>query len=78
MIISIKSINEKIKFLENTKQGFKRAISWNKYRSEITNQPKYNNFVYLIDPTFGNINRLFVLSFKNGKNDSTRNSFGKY
>ena len=51
MIISINSTNEKIKFLENIKQGFKRAISWNKYRSEIANQPKYNNFVYLIDPT---------------------------
>ena len=30
------SINDNIKFLENIKQGFKRNISWNKYRSEIT------------------------------------------
>ena len=30
------SINDNIKFLENIKQGFKRTISWNKYRSEIT------------------------------------------
>ena len=30
------SINGNIKFLENIKQGFKRTISWNKYRSEIT------------------------------------------
>ena len=29
-----------IKFLENIKQGFKQPISWNKYRSEITTQPK--------------------------------------
>ena len=34
------SINDNIKFLENIKQGFKRAISWNNYRSEITAQPK--------------------------------------
>ena len=27
------SINDNIKFLENIKQGFKRTISWNKYRS---------------------------------------------
>ena len=27
------SINDNIKFLENMKQGFKRTISWNKYRS---------------------------------------------
>ena len=32
------SINDNIKFLENIKQGFKRTISWNKYRSEITTQ----------------------------------------
>ena len=32
------SINNNIKFLENIKQGFKRTISWSKYRSEITTQ----------------------------------------
>ena len=29
-----------IKFLENIKEGFKRTISWNKYRPEITSQSK--------------------------------------
>ena len=71
-------INDNIKFLENIKQGYKRTISWNKYRSEITTQPKNNNLDYLIDPTFRSINRLFVLSFKNGNNDPTRDSFNKY
>ena len=33
------SINDNTNFLEITKQGFKRTIFWNKYRSEIT-QPK--------------------------------------
>ena len=28
------SYNDNIKFLENTKQGFKRTIPWNKYRSD--------------------------------------------
>ena len=32
----------------------------------------------MIDPTFGNINRLFVLSIKNGGNDTTIDSFDKY
>ena len=71
------SINDNIKFLENIKQGFKRTISWNKCRYEITTQPKNNNLEYLIDPTFRNINRLFrlfVLSSKNGDNDPTRDS----
>ena len=72
------SINDNIKFLENLKQGFERAISWNKYRSEITTQTKCNNLDYLIDPTFRNNNRLFVLSFKNGNSEPTRDSFEKY
>ena len=69
------SINNNIKFFENIKQGFKRTLSWKKYRSEITAQPKNNNLDYLIDPAFRNINRLFVLSFKNANNDPIRNSF---
>ena len=72
------SINENIKFLENIKQGFKRTISWNKYISEITTQPKNNNLDYLIDPAFRNIIRLFILSFENGNDDPTRNYFDKY
>ena len=52
------SISHNIKFLENIKQGFKRIIFWNKYRSEITTQTKNNNSDYLIDPTFRNIKRL--------------------
>ena len=34
------SINDNIKFLESIKQGFKRKISCNKYRSEITTAKK--------------------------------------
>ena len=72
------SVNDNSKILENIKQRFKRTIYWNKYRSEITTQPKNNNLNYLIDPTFRNINRLFVLSFKNCNDDPTRNSFDNY
>ena len=71
------SINDNIKFLENIKQGFKRTISWNKYKSEITTQPKNNSLDYLIDPTFRNINRLPVFLLKNGDNDPTRDIFEK-
>ena len=71
------SINNNIKFLEKIKQGFKRIVPWNKYRSEKVTQPK-NNLDYMIDPTFRNINMLFVLSFKNGDNDPTRDSFDEY
>ena len=67
------SINDKIKFLLNIKQEFKRIISCNKYRPEITTQQKTNNLDHLIDPKFININRLFVLSFKNDNDNATRN-----
>ena len=72
------TINDNIKILENIKQGFERTISWNKYRSEMSTQTKNNNLDYLIDPTFWNINRLFVFSFKNGNDDPKRNSFDRY
>ena len=76
--LSINRQSNNFIFLENIKQEFKRSISWNKYRSEIATQPKNNNLDYLIDPAFRNINRLFVLSFKNGNSDPTRDSFDKY
>ena len=49
-----------------------------KYRSEITTQPKNNNSDYMIDATFRNINRLFVLSFKYVENGLERYSYDQY
>ena len=68
------SINDNVRFLENIKQGFKRSVSWKKYRPEVITQWKNINLNYVIDPTFRNINRLFNFSFKNGDNDPTRDS----
>ena len=45
---------------------------------EVTTQPKNNNLDYMIDPRFRNINRLFVLLFKNGDDDPARNYFHVY
>ena len=63
------------KLLEQLKTGFKRTIKWNKYRSEMSNQTRNNNLDYLIDSTFTNVNRLFVLSLEN---ENDRTSFLKY
>ena len=52
------------KLLEQLKSGFKKTIRWNKYRSQMTFQPQNNNLNYLTDPTFTNVNRLFVLPFQ--------------
>ena len=41
-------------------------------------QLRNNHFDYMIDPTFKNISRLFVISLKNGDNDPTRDSFDNY
>ena len=57
------SLQNDIKLLEQLKTGFKRTIKWNTCRSQMTVQPQNNNLNYLIDPTFTNVNRLFVLSF---------------
>ena len=52
------------KLLEKLKTGFKRTKKWNKYRSQMTAQPQNNNLNYLIDPTFTNFKRLFLLPFQ--------------
>ena len=67
-----------MKFLENIKQDFRRTISWNNCRSEITTQRKNNNLDYLIEPIFRKINRLFGFSFKNGNGGPTKHYFHEY
>ena len=41
-------------------------------------QPQNNNLNYLIDPTFANVKRLFVLSFPRNNNTDSRYSFLDY
>ena len=43
----------------------------------MTIQPQNNNLNYLIDPTFTNVNRSFVLSFSRNNTDK-RDSFSHY
>ena len=69
------SVENNNKLLEQLKSGFKRSIKWNKYISQMSNQNKNNNLNYLIDSTFSNVNRLFVLSFEN---EDDRTSYYKY
>ena len=44
----------------------------------MTIQPENNNVNYLIDPTFTNINRFFVLSFARTNAGDNRDSFSDY
>ena len=66
------------KLLKKLKTRIKRTIKWEKYRSQITIQPQINNLNYLIDPTFTNGNRLFVLSFTRDNVGNNRDSFSNY
>ena len=76
-VVTLSKEND-IKLLEQLKSGFKRTIKWNKYRSQMTIQPQNNNLSYLIDPTFTNVNRLFVLSFARNAEGDNRDSFSHY
>ena len=69
------SKDDDFKLLTNLKSGFKREIIWNKYRSQMTTEAINNNLSILIDPTFANVNRLFVLAYQTA-ND--RQSFSQF
>ena len=69
------SKDDEIKLLTNLKSGFKREIIWNKYRSQMTTEAITNNLNILIDPTFTNVNRLFVLAYRNA---DVRQSFFQF
>ena len=73
-VVTLSAENDN-KLLEQLKSGFRRTIKWNKYMSQMSNQNKNNNLNYLTDPTFSNVNRLFVLSFEN---EDDRTSYYKY
>ena len=69
------SKDDEIKLLTNLKSGFKREIIWNKYRSQMTTEAVNNNLNIVIDPTFTNVNILFILAYQNADD---RQSFSQF
>ena len=69
------SKDDEIKLLTNLKSGFRREIIWNKYRSQMTTEAINDNLNILIDPTFTNVNRSFVLAYQNADD---RQSFSQF
>ena len=69
------SKDDENELLTNLKSGFKREIIWNKYRSQMTTEAVNNNLNILIDPTFTNFIRLFVLAYQNADD---RQSFSQF
>ena len=80
-VVTLSKEND-IELLEQLKTGFKTTIKWNKYISQMSVENNNNNLHYLIDPTFTNGNRLFVLSFEiieeNNIKKDCKNSFSHY
>ena len=72
-VVTLSKEND-IKLLEKLKCGFKRTIKWNKYQSQMSVQSNNNSLNYLIDPTYSNVNRLFVLSFERIEEDNIKNT----
>ena len=69
------SKDDEIKLLTNLKSGFTREIERNKYRSQMSTVEENNNLNILIDPTFTNVNRLFVLAYQTADD---RQSFSQF
>ena len=59
------SKDDEIKLLTNLKSVFTREIIWNKYSSQMSTGAANDNLNILIDPTFTNVTRLFVLAYQN-------------
>ena len=69
------STQENTKFLQQLKSGFKRAINWNKYLSKPELLAQNPNLNHLVEPSFQEVNRLFVLAFEN---DDDTTSYDEY
>ena len=69
------SKDDETKSLTNLKSASKREIIWNKYNSQMTTEVVNNNLNILIDPTFTNVNRLFVLAYQNADDRQSYSQF---
>ena len=56
---------ENTKLLQQLKSGSKRVINWNKYLSKPELLAQNPNLNHVVEPSFQEVNRLFVLAFEN-------------
>ena len=59
------SIQDNTKLLEELKSGLSRTINWKKYQSNPKAYKRKRYLNHLVDPSFQEANRIFVLSFEN-------------
>ena len=67
-------------FIEQQSKGFQRSIYWNEYKTkEINENADSNVFKYInLDPSFQDLNRLFVMAYNKANGQPTRNGQRKY
>ena len=67
-------------FIEQQNKGFQRSIYWNEYKTkEINENADDNVFKYInLDPSFQDVNRLFVMAYNRANGQPTRNGQQKY
>ena len=67
-------------FIEQKNKGFQRSIYWNEYKTKgVTENADANNFKYIsLDPSFQDVNRLFVMAYNSANDQPTRNGQQKY
>ena len=55
--------------LSNLSKGFERSVYWNKYKTKSENKATANEYRYVLESNFLEVNRLFVLVYLNRNND---------
>ena len=70
------STQDNSKLFPQLKNGYKRAIAWNKYLAKPELLTQNANLKHLIEPSFQGTNKLFVLAFEN--DDQRTSSKGYY
>ena len=59
------STQDNATLLPQSKSGFKRTISWNKYLAKPELLAQNPNLNHLLEPRFQGVNRIFLLAFEN-------------
>ena len=69
------STQENTKFLQQLKSGFKRVINWNKCLSKPELLAQNPNLNHLVETSFQEVNRLFVLAFEDDAERTAHDSY---
>ena len=74
------SAKDNSNLIKQLNEGFKRTVHWNEYKAvpDANATAAADPYTKTLDASFQGVNRLFVLGFGKGDNDSKRNGYRKY